>query len=116
MFGSSVVGLILTALFVEILNFLVVVGASLLLYYEYVRHLSEAWYCHKLFIWVSFVFQFCHLWTFFELYSGLNAMLTALRCIIFIAIVFLQMNTRQKEGSRLMRIAFETDDDNFVNE
>ena len=89
MFGSSVVGLILTALFVEILNFLVVVGASLLLYYEYVRHLSEAWYCHKLFIWVSFVFQFCHLWTFFELYSGLNAMLTALRCIIFIAIVFL---------------------------
>ena len=51
---TSPLGLIFIAIAVETLNFLTITGAGMLMYGEYVRGLSEAWYAHKLFVWTSF--------------------------------------------------------------
>jgi len=102
-FFYSPEGLIVTAIVVEIVNFLVIASAAMLLYYEYVRCLSEAWYAHKLFIWTSFVCQFCHICVFFDLYSRLSSILTAVRCLIFIVIAIMQLFTRTKAEPRTLK-------------
>lgn len=61
-------GLLITVLIMETLNFLAYLFAAILLYYEYVRLVSEAWYSHKLFIWSNLALYSIHLATFYQLH------------------------------------------------
>ena len=82
---------------VELVNFVVYIFAAILLYYEYVRLVSEAWYCHKLFAWSNLVLHGTHLAVFFELHAARTShVLGIARCLILIALVVTQWITKRK--------------------
>ena len=80
------VGDVITLLVVQLINFAVYSYAGILLYKEYVRKVSEAWYSHKLFIWSNLVFHSAHLSIFWSLHSEALAVMTLLRCICLLLI------------------------------
>ena len=84
------VTLIVMLLCVEIFNFGIYVFASILLYYEYVRKVSEAWYSHKLFINLNLVCHVAHVALFYEMYSGALIYIGISRCMVFFGISITQ--------------------------
>lgn len=90
----------LVALFVvETMNLLVYIYASVLLFQEYERKVSEAWYSHKLLIWANLVFNCVHLAVFWPLYSETLALLALAKCVTLSLIAAAQFMTRPGANS-----------------
>ena len=82
--------LVVMMLCVEIFNLGIYIFASVLLYYEYVRLVSEAWYSHKLFINLNLVLHVAHLALFYQMYSGPLIYIGLARCMVFFGISLTQ--------------------------
>ena len=83
---SANVGDVVTLLIVQLINLAVYSYAAILLFKEYVRWVSEAWYSHKLFIWSNLVFHSAHLAIFWSLHSKMLVSMTFLRCVCLLLI------------------------------
>ena len=75
------------------------VYAVLLLYYEYVRYVSEAWYSHKLFIYLNLTFHTIHMIIFGGMHSEVFLILAIARCIILSLILVTQCMTIKRSAS-----------------
>jgi hypothetical protein len=80
----------------ESISFVVVASALILLYREYVRHLREAWYAHKMYVWTNLLFTIGHLVTFYGQYSSTLKVMAILRSILVLALIIMQLNTSKK--------------------
>ena len=96
--------LFVTVLVVESVNFVVYVFAAILLHYEYMRQVTEAWYAHKFFIWSNLTLRIVHLIFFFPILSVLPSALEVTRISIlgFIMGVTI-MSSRKTVRNRSMK-------------
>lgn len=90
------IGLIL----VDLLNLASVIFALHLLVYEYRRRLSEKWYSHIQFMWVSLATNTLHLTLFCQFYARVQLILTVIRISLFILLLFQQLFTAKRSLSR----------------
>ena len=96
-------GILTTVLIMEAVNFFVYVFAAMLLKYEYVRLVSEAWYSHKLFIWSNLVLYSLHLIIFYSFHEKIFAVLNITKCVILFLIIWAQWKTKPKTLSKINR-------------
>lgn len=87
-------------LLLQVINFLTYLFAAILLYYEYIRMVSEAWYAHKLFVYSNMVLHTVHLCVFFPLYWGVHISLNLVRCCVFVAIASTQWMTKKRSSKQ----------------
>lgn len=80
--------LLISVLITDLVNFSVYIFAVYLRYQEYVRHLSEVWYAHKLLIYSNLVMNCVHGLVFLHLHIhyGILAFLTLTRCCVFVGL------------------------------
>ena len=93
--------LLISVLITDLVNFSVYIFAVYLRYQEYVRHLSEVWYAHKLLIYSNLVMNCVHGLVFLHLHIhyGILAFLTLTRCCVFVGLAVCQCFTTQRSGA-----------------
>ena len=73
--------------------------SAVILYDEYVRLVSEAWYSHKLFIWSNLVFHTTHLAVFWDLHAKKLALMTLAKCMCLLLITIAQFMTKPQTSN-----------------
>ena len=86
-------GLLITLIFGRFTNLVVYAISAVILYKEYVRLVSEAWYSHKLFIWSNLVLHTVHVAVFWDFHAETLALLALGKCTCLLLITICQFMT-----------------------